>query len=68
MHNVITLKSTSTDISKLILEEEQTTFIVLFTISFVSTATFAFRKQTTFTSVLCFEIKAFRQQRMLFKT
>lgn len=52
MHNVITLKSTSTDISKLILEEEQTTFIVLFTISYVSTATLALRlwRQTTFTS------------------
>lgn len=53
MHNVITLKSTITDISKLTLEEEQTTFIVLFTILYVSTATLAFRlwKQTAFTPV-----------------
>lgn len=54
MRNIVTLKSISTDISKLTLEEEQTIFIVLFTISYVSTATLAFWlwRQTTFTSVL----------------
>lgn len=53
MHNVITLKSTSTDISKLILERKQTTLIVLFTISYVTTATLAFKlwRGTTFTAV-----------------
>lgn len=51
MHNVI--KSTSTDISKLILEGKQTTLIVLFTILYVSMAILAFRLRsgTTFTAV-----------------
>lgn len=42
MHNIITLKSTSADISRLILEEEQTTFIVLFTVLYVSVAALVF--------------------------